>query len=119
MKTKSCFRNAILIALAVFCLTATDTWAHPPGSRQLVCKIETMDRYTRTLTLDCDKEVKPLDLVWHDDTWFVQNQHFTNSEALKQGLMVRVYYWSPFFGKKFATRVVWANGSALNRNQKI
>src|SRR6266542_1243412 len=51
MKTKPCFRNATLIAraLAVFCLTATNTWARSARSRQLVGKVETVDRDARTL----------------------------------------------------------------------
>jgi len=107
-----------LLALAAFCMTAADISARAPLSRQLNCEIETIDRDARTLKLLCEKESKPLELVWHDDTWFVHNQHFTNSAALKPSSTVRVYYQSPFFEKKFVTRVVWVNGSGPQSQPK-
>jgi len=87
-------KTPALLALAAFCFTVADTWARAPRSRQLNCEVETIDRDARTLKLLCEKESKPLELVWHDDTWFVHNQHFTNSAALKPSSTVRVYYQS-------------------------
>ncbi len=98
------------LVVLTLCFTATTASALPLRSRQLACEVQNIDRSDRVLTLNCEKESQSMELIWNDDTWFVHNQEFTNSAALKARTKVRVYYRSPLFGKKFVTRVVWENG---------
>ena len=101
-------------ALAILCATSITAWAH---ERQ--CVVQTIEPNSRAMTLRCGKDVEPLELVWTKQTQFVKNWRFTDSAQLKPGRRVTVYYHLPFFGKKFATKVVWQSNQndKLNMNQ--
>lgn len=98
------------LVLAVFCIAATDAWARAPRARERQCVVQTIEPNSRAMTLRCGKDAEPLELVWTKDTQFLNNWRLTNAAQLKPGQTVTVYYHSPFFGKKFATRVVWQSG---------
>ena len=107
------------LLLAVFCIAATDAWARSPRARERQCVVQTIEPDSRAMTLRCGKDAEPLELVWTKHTQFVKNWRFTGSAQLKPGLPVTVYFRWPFFGKKFATKVVWQSGEndKLNVNQ--
>ena len=71
------------------------------------------------MTLQCGKDAKALELVWTKQTAFLQDWKFADAASLRTNQAVVVHYRSPFFGKKFATKVVWKNGSddKLDKNQ--
>ncbi|MEK7780861.1 MAG: hypothetical protein AAB370_05110 [Verrucomicrobiota bacterium] len=100
-------------------LAPLESQARPPRARERQCVIQTIERDSRTMTLQCGKDAKALELVWTKQTKFLQNGTFADVAPLKTNQAVVVYYRSPFFGKKFATKVVWENGSddKLNKNK--
>lgn len=112
-------RIVAALALTIFCSTTVNAWARPPRARERQCVIQTIELNSRTMTLQCGKDTQPLELVWTKDTKFLKNWQFSDSAQLKPSQPVTVFYHSPFFGKTFATKVVWQNGSddKLNKNQ--
>lgn len=102
----------------ILSLAPLESQARPPRARERQCFIQTIERDSRTMTLQCGKDAKALELVWTKQTTFLQDGKFADAASLKTGQAVAVYYRSPFFGKRFATKVVWKNGSddKLNKN---
>lgn len=100
-------------------LAPLESQARPPRARERQCVIQTIERDSRTMTLQCGKDAKALELVWTKQTTFLQGGKFADAAPLKTNQTVVVYYRSPFIGKKFATKVVWQNGSSnkTNNNQ--
>ena len=92
-------------------LAPLESQARPPRARERQCVIQTIERDSRTMTLQYGKDAKALELVWTKQTRFLQDGKFTDVAPLKTGQAVTVYYRSPFLGKKFAAKVVWKNGS--------
>jgi hypothetical protein len=82
-------------------------------SREEFGTIQSIDIGTRRLTVNPTRGTKPLTLIWNSQTWFLRDWRFTNVERLKQGTRVTVYYRSPFFGDRFATKIVWATIAPL------
>lgn len=117
IKRKSVNRIIGLLALAIFCSTSVNGWAHVPRPREKQCVIQTIEAKSRAMTLQCGKDTKPLELVWTKQTQFVKDRRFTDSAQLKPGQPVTVYYHSPFFGKKFATKVVWQSNQNAKPNE--
>lgn len=106
------------LALAIFCATSVNAWARPPRARERQCVIQTIELNSRTTTLQCDKDAQSLELLWTKDTKFLKNWKFADASELKAGQSVVVYYRSPFFGKKLASKIVWQGGrkGQLNLN---
>lgn len=100
-------------------LAPLESQARPPRARERQCVIQTIERDSRTMTLQCGKDAKALELVWTKQTTFLQDWKFADAASLRTNQAVVVHYRSPFFGKKFATKVVWKNGSddKLDKNQ--
>lgn len=104
------FRLSFLVISFGFFLMPTESQARPPRARERACVIQNIERDSHTMSLQCSKDAKPLEVVWKKDTKFLKDWKFTDAASLKAGQAVVVYYRSPFFGKKFATRVVLQNG---------
>ncbi len=73
--------------------------------------IETIDRDARILRIQRQGEAVPLTLVWNSQTRFVEGTRFVTAAALTKGTPVTVWYHTPFFGKRFATKIVIERGS--------
>ena len=68
--------------------------------------IEAIDQDARILRLRRDGEAVPLTLVWNSQTRFVEGTRFVTAAELTKGARVTVWYHTPFFGKRFATKIV-------------
>ncbi len=68
--------------------------------------IEAIDQDARILRLKRDGEAEPLTLVWNSQTSFIEGMRFVTAAALTKGARVTVSYHTPFFGKRFATKIV-------------
>lgn len=103
----------------ILSLAPLESQARQPRARERQCVIQTIERDSRTMTLQCGSDAKALELVWTKQTKFLQDGKFADAAPLKTNQAVVVYYRSPFFGRKFATKVVWGNGSddKLNKNK--
>jgi hypothetical protein len=95
-----------MIAAIVF--RAASVFAITVRAREEFGTIQSIDFQTRRLTVNPARDVKPLTLVWNSSTQFLQDSHFTTIERLKPGMQITVYYHSPFFGDRFATKISWA-----------
>jgi len=104
-------RKVIGVALvAAALLVASDAFARPPRSRPVAATVESVSLETRTLTITPAKDKGPSDLTLTRQTKFIHNWKFAPANELKTGAHVTVYYHAPFFGKPFATKIVWVNG---------
>ena len=72
--------------------------------------IETIDRDARILRIQRQGEAVPLTLVWNSRTRFVKGTRFVTAAELTNGAPVTVWYHTPFFGKRFATKIVIERG---------
>ena len=68
--------------------------------------IEMIDQDARILRIQRDGEAVPLTLVWNSQTRFIEGTGFVTAAALTKGARVTVSYHTPFFGKRFATKIV-------------
>ena len=93
--------------IATLWFTAPVAQAHSPRPRELIVSIQTLRVETQTLVVVSAKAKSPREFVWYKSTRFIENNHFVDTAALKEGMQVTVYYHSPFFGKPWITKVVW------------
>jgi len=103
------FASAALIA--ALCFIAPSVQAHTVHSRELDATVRTIQAETRTLVVVSAKTMSPLQFVWNKSTSFIEDDHVVDAAALREGLRVKIYYRSPFFGKPYLTKVIW-NSSA-------
>ena len=75
-------------------------------SREESGTIQTIDLRTRRLAIKGGRDAKKLALVWRSSTWFIEDSRFTTVDRLKRGMQVTVYYRSPFFGERYATKIL-------------
>lgn len=92
----------LCIALAATCTQAT---ARTPRSRVQHGVIEMIDRDARTLRVQLEGSALPLTLVWNSRTRFVGESRYVTAAELRQGNPVTVWYLTPFFGERFATKI--------------
>jgi hypothetical protein len=100
----------VLLLIMAILMPPPRAWALTPRARERECIIQSIDLERHALTLRCGKDAETLELVWIQRTKFLKNWKFSDAASLKEGQAVVVYYHSPFFGKKFAIKVVWQNG---------
>jgi hypothetical protein len=110
MKPDSSRRIIGVVLVASALLIASDAFARPTRSRPVAATIESVSLETRTLTLVPAKGKGPSVVALTKQTKFIHNWKFAPSSELRTGAHAMVYYRTPFFGKPFATRVVWVNG---------
>lgn len=109
MKTsKSGLIGAVVLAASM--IAARPAAAHTVRSRPAPGTIETLDTVARTVRLLPTRGKAPTELVLTRQTKFIHDWRFATASELKPGTRAVVYYRSPFFGRPFATKVVWING---------
>lgn len=114
MNKRRSVRIVILVMLSTTVLTPKSVFGRAVRPREEFGTIQSIDIGTRRLTVNPAGEAKPLTLIWNSQTRFLQDWGFTNVERLKQGTQVTVYYRSPFFGERFATKIVWTTSAPLS-----
>ena len=80
--------------------------------------IETIDPDARILRIHRDGEAVPLTLVWNSQTRFIEGTRFVTAAELTRGARVTVWYHTPFFGKRFATKIVIERGAVRPKQQR-
>lgn len=78
-------------------------------SREEFGTIQAIDLRTRRLAIKVERDAKQLALVWGSSTSFIEGSHFTTVDRLQRGMQVTVYYRSPFFGERYATKILVNN----------
>lgn len=94
---------AICLIFSGFLATSA---AMPPLSRSFESRIVQVDSKQHFLTLEPQAPGKPTTFIWTNETRFLRNNEFTNAGELRKNLWVKAYYRSPFFGRKFLTKVI-------------
>ena len=89
--------------------------AHAPRAREVSAVIQAINHEQRTLSLETPKGGGPRELVWDKSTKFLRDSKFVPATELKAGTRVTVYYHSPFFGKPFATKIVWITNTSKTK----
>lgn len=117
-KIRRSFRILILAMLSSMALPTPGAFGITVRAREKFGTIQSIDFQTRRLTINPVRDAQPLTLIWNSQTRFLQDWHFTTVERLKRGTQVTVYYHSPFFGDRFATKVLWATGTPLSKTNK-
>ena len=101
----------VMFLLGVCCFAATNASAHTPHAREVHAVIQSVDSQTQTLTLIYDQGAGTRKMIWNADARFLRDRKFVSAAELKEGTHATVYYQSPFIGKPFVTRVVWAKNN--------
>jgi hypothetical protein len=104
----------LAVVLGTFC-GISDAKARPPQSRNEQGLIESVDPTARVLQLRRPHRSEPLRLVWNARTRFVAGQHFTNADQLRSGRAAQVWYRTPLFGERFATKIVLRDSTPATR----
>ena len=99
------------LLLFACCFANSRAFAHPPHAREVHNVIQSIDYQKRILTLICAQEHGPKKLIWKPDTQFLRDLKPVPATELREGTHVTIYYHSPFFGKPYATKVVWTINS--------
>ena len=97
--------------LLACCFASSSVFAHTPHAREAHGVIQSIDYQKQILTLTYAQAPGPQKLIWKSDTQFVRDLKPVSATELKVGINVTIYYHSPFFGKPYATKVVWTNNS--------
>lgn len=110
MKTSLKLRAALgVVAILATLLASPEAPARPPRAREARAVVQSIDRSNRTLTLKFPQGRGPDQVIWTKQTKFIHNAEFAPASELKESATAVVYYRSPFFGRAFATKVVWTN----------
>ena len=73
--------------------------------------IGTIDQNARMLRIQREGEAVPLTLVWNSQTRFIEGTRSVTAAEVTKGAAVTVWYHTPFFGKRFAAKVVIERGA--------
>ena len=113
MNKRRSVRILILVMLSATIFAAKSVFGITVMPREEFGTIQSIEIGTHRLTVIPARAAKPLTLIWNSQTRFLQDWRFTNVERLKQGTRVTVYYHSPFFGDRFATKIIWTTSAPL------
>ena len=97
------------LLLLACCFANSSVFAHTPLAREAHGVILSIDYQKRMLTLTYVQERASQKLIWKSDTQFLRDLKSVPAAEFKAGTQITVYYHLPFFGKAFATKVVWVN----------
>ena len=98
---------AALIFFAVLAVGSVDAVALPPLGRDMDGLIESVDAQAQTFRLRPASDSQAITLAWNRRTRFVQSTRVVSAARLLAGAPVTVTYRAPFFGKPFATKVLF------------
>ena len=112
MKSKSRLSGLLLAAAIIFIAPCFNAIARSPQARVERAVIENIDWDTHVLQLRLSGDAKPLTLVWNSRTQFVEGSRFVTAAGLRKNAPVMVSYRTPFFGKQFASKIVFELGTA-------
>lgn len=98
-------KTGILLA-PLLTIIAGDASARPPQPRTESGVVESVDHTTRALRLRRVNGCERLTVVWDRRTRFVAEDRLSTASRLQPGGRARVSYRTPFFGERYATKIV-------------
>ncbi|MGA9451247.1 MAG: hypothetical protein WBW41_07880 [Verrucomicrobiia bacterium] len=100
--------NSLFISsFAAMLLITPHAEAHSPRAREADAIVNTINYAKRTLSLGYPQSHGPKTVVWNSDTEFLCGGKIVSATELKEGTHLTIYYHSPFWGKPFATKIIW------------
>lgn len=98
-------RLGTILCLAVLAV-GTDVAARTPRARVQQGIIQTIEPQERILNLRPTGQPGLLTIVWNSRTSFYDGTRVVSVAELRKGVLVTVSYHTPFFGERFATKIV-------------
>ena len=80
--------------------------------------VEMINPDARLLRIRLPDGAAPLELFWNSQTRFIEGDRFVTAAELTKGATVTVWYHTPFFGKRFATKIVIERTAANPKQQR-
>ena len=108
MKHVSISKVIGMLLFLTCCFTNFNAFAHTPHACEIHGVIQSIDYQKRTLTLSQTEEHDPRKVIWKSNTQFLLDSRNVNATKLVIGTHVTIYYHAPFFGKPFATKIIWS-----------
>jgi hypothetical protein len=112
-KTKQAMNRFTLIACSALLATSSEVYALSPRPRVVNGTIEAIDWTTRTLRIKTHTEARSLTLVWSDRTRFIAGNRGASAAELTRHKPVTIWYLTPFFGERFASRILIRKDGSL------
>jgi hypothetical protein len=110
------FSVILCSALVVSCPQVS---ARPPRPRVLSGEIETIDQNARILRIRGGSEATPLTFVWNNRTRFLERDRVSASAELTKGASVTIWYGTPFFGERYATKIILWGGAVRPAKRRL
>jgi hypothetical protein len=105
----------VILLFAITFLATPTAGAHSPLAREASAVVQTINHDKRILTLTYPQDRGPQAVIWNSDTEFLCDGKIVPATDLKEGAHVTVYYHSPFFGKPFATKILWTSSVSADK----
>jgi hypothetical protein len=112
--SRSCCQTCgAVLCILLFWGTWTEVIARPPRATEGRGTIVAVEHNARTLRLQRAGEAVLLDITWNDRTRFIKQDSTVTSAQLGKGGKVTVWYHTPLFGPRWATKIhIEAEGKA-------
>lgn len=104
-----------LLALPLFCLSATDVLAKLPKPIEAKGVILAVDQETKTLVFKLSKEEKPFLLDWNEETKFIKDGQPAGPAALKERTVVMISYTRVSFRNPLLKKVTMEDRPATHQ----
>ena len=95
-----------LMAVAIVIFQPMKCQAASARSREISGVVQTVNTSKHLLTLKLYENKRPLAVAWTPHTEFLRGSKLVGIEKLQPGVPARIYYRSPFFGNRYATKVI-------------
>jgi len=102
-------RVFLVLLLAAF---ADEAWARPPRPHTESVVIESVDHAAHALRVRRVNGCERLTVVWDRRTRFVAEDRLSTASPLQAGGRADVSYRTPFFGERYATKIVLTDSAA-------
>ena len=84
----------------------SDAWARPPRPRIASGVIEAVEPSAGVLRLRLPNRCEPLVVTWDAHTRFFEEHRSVTASRVQAGMQVTLSYRTPFFGERYATKIV-------------
>jgi hypothetical protein len=86
--------------------TITPAFANTPRGRCVTAIIQSVNPARKEIVVGTDHKPDALTIGWNNRTVFVAGTELANAAILSRGASFQITYQSPFFGERFASRIV-------------
>jgi hypothetical protein len=109
--------SILLAALIATFAVGSNAWARPPQSRVESGVIGSADYTTHVLRLRRAERCEPLTVIWNPRTRFLAEDRLNTESGLQAGKRAVVYYRTPLFGERYATKIELIDSTSTRLHQ--